>query len=97
MASSEGMPSTTGNGIPMGLETPTPARRRVPGGSSSATGKTLRDSRVDSGSVDLETPVELSPKSPLEVLDDALTSAMRNPASPVAPPRVLRTTATNSK
>ena len=97
MASSEGVPSTAGNGIPMGLETPTPARRRVPGGSSSASGKTLRDSRVDSGSVDLETPIEMSPKSPLEVLDDALTSAMRNPASPVAPPRVLRTTTSNSK
>ena len=34
--------------------------------------------RVDSGSVDLETPLELSPKSPLEALDDALNSVMPN-------------------
>ena len=80
------------SGLPMGLETPTPARRRVQG-SNPAT--KLRDSRVDSGSVDLETPLELSPKSPLEVLDEALTSVMRNP-SPVAPPRV-RPTVTNSR
>ena len=32
----------------------------------------LQDSRVDSGSVDLGTPLELSPKSPLEALDEAL-------------------------
>ena len=32
----------------------------------------LQDSRVDSGSVDLGTPSELSPKSPLEALDEAL-------------------------
>ena len=33
---------------------------------------------MDSGSVDLETPLELSPKSPLEALDDALNSVMPN-------------------
>eukprot|EP00092_Neocalanus_flemingeri_P001971 GFUD01002103.1.p1 GENE.GFUD01002103.1~~GFUD01002103.1.p1 ORF type:complete len:1505 (+),score=292.95 GFUD01002103.1:136-4515(+) len=38
----------------------------------------IRDSRVDSGSVDLETPLELSPKSPLEALDDALNAVMPN-------------------
>ena len=32
----------------------------------------FQDSRVDSGSVDLGTPLELSPKSPLEALDEAL-------------------------
>ena len=54
----------------------------------------LRDSRVDSGSVDLETPLELSPKSPLEALDDALNAVMPNHGSlmsidrqPVPPPR----------
>ena len=35
-----------------------------------------RDSRVDSGSVDLGTPLELSPKSPLEQLDEALDAVM---------------------
>jgi len=35
-----------------------------------------RDSRVDSGSVDLGTPLELSPKSPLEALDEALDAVM---------------------
>jgi len=38
----------------------------------------IRDSRVDSGSVDLETPLELSPKSPLEALDEALNAVMPN-------------------
>lgn len=38
----------------------------------------------DSGSVDLETPsLEMSPKSPLEALDEALMAA----SSPIAPPR----------
>ena len=46
-----------------------------------------RESRVDSGSVDVGTPsLELSPKSPLEVLDEALSSVMR----PVAPPRTTK-------
>ena len=56
-----------------------------------------RDSRVDSGSVDLETPLELSPKSPLEVLDETLTSVMRTAssaaASPIPPPRSRNQTA----
>ena len=64
-----------------GLETPTPTRRRIATG---AVSKVNRDSRVDSGSVDLETPLELSPKSPLEVLDEALSSVM---VEPIAPPR----------
>lgn len=34
-----------------------------------------RDSRVDSGSVDLETPQSLSPKSPLEVMLNSLTQS----------------------
>jgi hypothetical protein len=47
-----------------------------------------RASRADSGSVDLETPLELSPKSPLEVLDEALDRVMPSTFSlPVAPPR----------
>ena len=59
-----------------GLETPTPTRRRIATGG--AVSKVNRDSRVDSGSVDLETPLELSPKSPLEVLDEALSSVWWN-------------------
>ena len=51
--------------------------------------------RVDSGSVDLETPLELSPKSPLEALDDALNAVMPNlgtlnnvnQPTPTPPPR----------
>ena len=49
--------------------------------------------RVDSGSVDLETPLELSPKSPLEALDDALNVVMPNGGTmncisqPTPPPR----------
>ena len=46
--------------------------------------------RVDSGSVDLETPLELSPRSPLEVLDDALDILMPNlecSSKPTPPPR----------
>ena len=49
--------------------------------------------RVDSGSVDLETPLELSPKSPLEALDDALNAVMPNLGTlnslnqPTPPPR----------
>ena len=67
---------------PDSLETPTPTRRRLPAASK------LRDSRVDSGSVDLGTPLEMSPKSPLEVLDEALSSVMiKESSSPVAPPR----------
>ncbi|XP_066982425.1 uncharacterized protein CG43867 isoform X7 [Macrobrachium rosenbergii] len=34
-----------------------------------------RDSRVDSGSVDLETPLSLSPKSPLEAMLNSLTQS----------------------
>ena len=76
------------------------ATQRVPAAASSSTttaasnsikaaGGHNRDSRVDSGSVDLETPLELSPKSPLEVLDETLTSVMRtaSAASPIPPPR----------
>ena len=77
------------------------ATQRVPAAASSSTttaasnsikagGGHHRDSRVDSGSVDLETPLELSPKSPLEVLDETLTSVMRTAsaaASPIPPPR----------
>lgn len=37
--------------------------------------KCARDSRVDSGSVDLETPQSLSPKSPLEAMLDSLTQS----------------------
>ncbi|XP_069191623.1 uncharacterized protein CG43867 isoform X4 [Procambarus clarkii] len=37
--------------------------------------KRVRDSRVDSGSVDLETPQSLSPKSPLEVMLNSLTQS----------------------
>ncbi|XP_069939219.1 uncharacterized protein CG43867 [Cherax quadricarinatus] len=37
--------------------------------------KRTRDSRVDSGSVDLETPQSLSPKSPLEVMLNSLTQS----------------------
>jgi hypothetical protein len=82
------------------LETTTPTRRK-------AVPKT-RDSRVDSGSVDLETPLELSPKSPLEVLDEALSSVMTasqveviavektKTASPVAPPRTRAQTTNGS-
>ena len=51
--------------------------------------------RVDSGSVDLETPLELSPKSPLEALDEALNVVMPNMGTlnslnqqtPTPPPR----------
>ena len=32
---------------------------------------------MDSGSVDLGTPLELSPKSPLEALDEALDAVSR--------------------
>jgi hypothetical protein len=58
-----------------------------------------RSSQADSGSVDLETPLEQSPKSPkspleqspkspLEVLDEALDRVMPSTFSlPVAPPR----------
>ena len=76
------------------------ATQRVPAATASSTttaasnsikagGGHNRDSRVDSGSVDLETPLELSPKSPLEVLDETLTSVMRtaSAASPIPPPR----------
>ena len=76
------------------------ATQRVPAATASSTttaasnsikagGGHHRDSRVDSGSVDLETPLELSPKSPLEVLDETLTSVMRtaSSASPIPPPR----------
>ena len=72
------------------LETPTPTRRRMASnGSGGAVSKVNnRDSRVDSGSVDLETPLELSPKSPLEVLDEALNSVMEaEVVNPIAPPR----------
>ena len=55
-------------------------------------GSKIRDSRVDSGSMDLEMPsMEISPKSPLEALDDALNAVMpNNPgtlATPTPPPR----------
>ena len=83
------------------------ATQRVPATASSSTttaasnsikagGGHHRDSRVDSGSVDLETPLELSPKSPLEVLDETLTSVMRTAsaaASPIPPPRSRNQTA----
>ena len=69
--------------------------RRIPTTTSTKTTSGSKsggcDSRVDSGSVDLETPLELSPKSPLEVLDETLTSVMRSTnsttASPIPPPR----------
>ena len=65
------------------------APRRLPADTSSTPASKTRDSRVDSGSVDLETPIELSPKSPLDVLDETLTSVMRtaSTASPIPPPR----------
>ena len=54
-------------------------------------GTKVRDSRVDSGSMDLEMPsMEISPKSPLEALDDALNAVMPNSgtiATPTPPPR----------
>ena len=78
-----------------GLETPTPTRRRMPGGGGNNVDQS-RDSRVDSGSVDLETPLEMSPKSPLEVLDEALSSVMRTADSPVAPPRTRNNVTTVS-
>ena len=79
----------------LGIETPTPARRRIPG-SSATSGTKIRDSRVDSGSVDLETPLELSPKSPLEVLDEALSSVISS-TSPIPPPRTRLPTASTSR
>ncbi|KAK8407690.1 hypothetical protein O3P69_002325 [Scylla paramamosain] len=57
--------------------------------------KRTRDSRVDSGSVDLETPQSLSPKSPLEVMLNSLTQSTGSlprsrgdsPRKPVPQPR----------
>lgn len=57
--------------------------------------KRARDSRVDSGSVDLETPQSLSPKSPLEVMLNSLTQSTGSlprsrgdsPRKPVPQPR----------
>ncbi|KAG0727576.1 hypothetical protein GWK47_034334 [Chionoecetes opilio] len=57
--------------------------------------KRVRDSRVDSGSVDLETPQSLSPKSPLEVMLNSLTQSTgslprsrgESPRKPVPQPR----------
>ena len=77
-------------------------RRKIIGGvnneSDTATQKTdggKRESRVDSGSVDLETPSldELSPnpKSPLEVMDEAISSVLR----PIAPPRTVKNNSTS--
>ena len=44
----------------------------------------MRDSRVDSGSVDMETPLSLSPKSPIGSVDVDEVQAVKKP---IPPPR----------
>ena len=84
---------TTTGSSGLGLSGPinTLMQQRFPENRLSLSGLTrsARDSRVDSGSVDMETPLSLSPKSPLANLDmnDELSAGCGNNKKPIPPPR----------
>ncbi|XP_065563774.1 uncharacterized protein CG43867-like [Artemia franciscana] len=77
-------PKTTGLGLSGRVNSL--MSQRFPENRLSAGNKSARDSRVDSGSADVETPLSLSPKSPTDG-SDSLVSSEDFLKKPVPPPR----------